>query len=87
LRIEAVNPIPYTQESLLHQVFGNARIADHANNQREGNPAVSIVELGQCVGIAPLHAHYEAGVVFGAVHGHQYWKQRHAESYARLPRV
>ena len=87
LRIEAVNPIPYAQESLLHQVFGDARIADHAQNQREGYAAVAIVKFGQSVRVAPLHARDEAGVVFAGVNGHQDGKQHHSRIRARRSRA
>src|ERR1035438_734900 len=60
--IEAADAVPDAQESLLHQIFGNAGVPDHAQNQPEHHLAIAVVELCQGLWIAPLQADHKLAV-------------------------
>ena len=65
--IQALRAIPDAQKGLLYQVFRDAGIAHYAQDQRVGEAAVAIVELGQRLRIAALQARDEFRVAFRGV--------------------
>ena len=71
LRIEPLHAVPHAQESLLHEVFGNAGVAHHAEDETVREPAVAIVELGERLRLAALEANDESRVRFGGAQRQQ----------------
>ena len=61
-----MHSIPYPQESLLHQVFGQIGVAHDAEDYGVGEPAEAIVEIRHGVGLAPLQPPGEFLVVLPA---------------------
>ena len=62
LGVEALHAVPDAEESLLHQVFGDAGVAHNAKNQGEHDAAVAVVEFGERLRFATLQSNDECSV-------------------------
>ena len=85
--VEALHAVPDAQEGFLHQVFGDAGVAHHAQDQRVGDAAVAIVEFGERLRIAPLQARDEVAIVAGDVNREEDGKQNIMSSLASSMRA
>jgi hypothetical protein len=74
-----VNPVPHAKERLLYQIFRDAAVAHHSQNQGVRNASVAIIEFREGLRIPPLHARDETAVILHGVYCQKYWKQHHAK--------
>ena len=64
-RIEGVHAVPDAEESFLHEVFGDAGVAHHAENERISDAAVAVVKVREGLWFAALEADDDIGVSLG----------------------
>jgi hypothetical protein len=70
-----VYAIPHPQERLLHEVFGDTRIAHHSQDEGKRQAPVPVVEFSQGLGVTALQAQDEVLVAGGGSRHQQ--RQQH----------
>ena len=70
--IEALHAVPYTEKRFLHKILGERCVANHAQNDGVGEPAIAIVQHAERFRIPSLQARHQIGVAFRGSKGQQY---------------